>query len=190
MKLLFDFLPVALFFITYKLHDDPQEGIFAATIVIIVATSLQVLFTWLRYRRVERMHLITLALVIVLGGITVILKDAIYLKWKPTVVNWLFASGFLVSQFIGNKTLVERMMGKHLQLPSPVWVRLNLAWVGFFVTLGLVNLYVVYNYDTDTWVNFKLFGLLGLTLAFLLLQGLFLIRYMPTQQKPNDAGKD
>ncbi len=178
MKLLFDFLPVVLFFITFKLYDDPQQGIIAATLVIMLATLAQVMFTWWRYRRVARMHLITLGLIIVLGGITVILKDEIYVKWKPTAVNWLFALIFLVAPWFGKKTLVERMMGANIQLPKALWGRLNLAWIGFFVFLGALNLYVVYHFDTATWVNFKLFGVIGLTLVFVLLQGLFLYRYM------------
>jgi len=177
MKLLFDFFPILLFFVTFKLYDDPGEGILAATAVIIVATCLQVLITWVRHRSVEKMHLITLGIMVVLGGITLFLQDEIYVKWKPTVVNWLFAAGFLASQFIGKKTLVERMMGAQLQLPPPVWTRLNISWVVFFIVCGVLNLYVVYHFDTDTWVNFKLFGLMGLTFLFLIGQGLFLVRY-------------
>jgi len=178
MKLLFDFFPVLLFFITFKMHDDPQRGILMATAVIILATLVQVGVTWFRNRRVEKMHLVTLALVVVFGGATLLLKDEIFIKWKPTVVNWLFAAAFLLSEFIGGKNLVRRMMEGSVQLPVFVWRRLNLSWVMFFSVMGVLNLYVVYNFDTDTWVDFKLFGLLGLTLVFVVAQGFYLARHV------------
>jgi len=181
MKLLFDFFPIALFFITFKLYDDPKEGILAATGVIIVATIVQVMVSWYRSRRVERMHLITLGLVVVFGGATLVLEDELFIKWKPTVVNWLFAAAFLVSTRIGGKNLVRRMMEGNVELPDPIWGRLNMSWVVFFLLMGLANLYVVYNFDTDTWVNFKLFGLMGLTLLFVVAQGFYLVRHMPPE---------
>lgn len=186
MKLLFDFFPVALFFIAFKMHDDPQRGILVATGVIIVATVVQVAITWASKRRVEKMHLVTLTLVVVFGGATLLLKDEIFIKWKPTVVNWLFAAAFLLSEFVGKKNLVQRMMDESVQLPDYAWRRLNLSWVVFFVTMGLLNLYVVYNFDTDTWVNFKLFGLLGLTLVFVVAQGFYLVRHM----QDDNAGEE
>ncbi|MDX1514616.1 MAG: septation protein A [Gammaproteobacteria bacterium] len=182
MKLLFDFFPVLLFFVAFKMHEDPQQGILVATGVIIAATVVQVGITWARHRRVERMHLVTLVLVVIFGGATLVLKDEIFIKWKPTVVNWLFAAAFLASEFIGGKNLVRRMMEESVQLPDFAWRRLNLSWVVFFLLMGLLNIYVVYNFDTDTWVNFKLFGLLGLTLAFVLAQGFYLVRHMRDEE--------
>jgi intracellular septation protein len=167
MKLLFDFFPVLLFFITFKMHEDPQRGILVATAVIIAATLVQVGVTWFRNRRVEKMHVVTLVLVVIFGGATLLLKDEIFIKWKPTVVNWLFAIAFLASEFIGSKNLVRRMMESSVQLPDFVWRRLNLSWVMFFTVMGVLNLYVVYNFDTDTWVDFKLFGLLILPGTFM-----------------------
>lgn len=178
MKFLFDFFPVLLFFITFKLHEDPQQGILVATAVIIAATIVQVGITWARNRQVERMHVITLVLVVIFGGATLLLEDEIFIKWKPTVVNWLFAIAFLASEYIGGKNIVRRMMEESVQLPDPVWRRLNFSWVGFFCVMGVINLYVVYNFDTDTWVNFKLFGLLGLTVLFVIAQGFYLARHM------------
>ncbi len=183
MKLLFDFFPILLFFIAFKMADNPHDGILAATAVIIVATVVQVAITWFRKRSVERMHVITLALVVVFGGITLALEDEIYIKWKPTVVNWLFAGAFLVSQYIGRKPLVRRMMESNIDLPDPVWGKLNMSWILFFIAMGIANLYVVYNFDTDTWVDFKLFGLMGLTLVFVLAQGFFLVKHI----KPDDG---
>lgn len=178
MKLLFDFFPILLFFVTFKLYDDPTQGILAATAVAIVATFVQVGISWWRHRRVEKMHLITLALIVILGGATLVLKDEMFIKWKPTVVNWLFAIVFLGSHYIGKKSLVQRVMEKNIQLPEVIWARLNISWVLFFTAMGILNLYVVYNFDTDTWVDFKLFGLMGFTLAFVFAQGFYLVRHM------------
>lgn len=187
MKLLFDFFPIILFFITFKLFEDQHQGILAATGVVIVATCVQVGITWVRQRKVENMHLVTLVLVVVLGGITLLLNDEIFIKWKPTVVNWAFAVAFLGSQFIGARPLIQRMLGGNVSLPAVVWTRLNLSWVAFFIFAGLLNLYVVYNYDTDTWVNFKLFGLMGLTLLFVVAQAFYMVRHAPDEDEKDDG---
>ena len=176
MKFLYDFFPIVLFFIAYKLY-----GMYVATAVIIVASLLQVGFSWFRHRKVEKMHLITLVIVLVFGGLTLILQDPVFIKWKPTVVNWLFATAFLGSQFIGAKTLVERMMSTQIDLPPPVWRRLNLTWIVFFVVSGAANIYVAYNFSEDTWVNFKLFGVLGLTIAFIIVQAFYISRHLPDE---------
>lgn len=182
MKLLFDFFPIILFFIAYKF-----QGIYVATSVAIVATFIQVGFVWLKHRRVEAMHLITLALIVVFGGATLLLHDELFIKWKPTVINWLFGLAFLASQYVGKAPFIQRMMAANVDLPAPVWKKLNLSWALFFLFLGAVNLYVLYNFDTDIWVNFKLFGMLGLTFAFVLLQAVFLSRYMP---EPESSAKE
>ena len=173
MKFLFDFLPILLFFIVYKTH-----GIYAATAVAIAASVIQVAWQWFRQHKVERMNLVTLGLIVVLGGATLVLQDENFIKWKPTAVNWLFGLVFLGSQFIGSKTLIERMLGANLELPAPVWSRLNLAWSVFFIAVGFANLYVAFTFDTDTWVNFKLFGMMGLTIAFVIAQGFYLARHI------------
>lgn len=183
MKLLFDLFPVLLFFLAYKLHD-----IYVATAVAIVAAFIQVGWFWWRHRRFETMHLVTLGLIAVLGGATLWLHNEDFIKWKPTVVNWLFGAAFIGSQFIGRKTLVERMMGSAITLPATIWQRLNLSWATFFILLGAANLYVVYHFDTDTWVNFKLFGMMGLTLAFMVAQAFYLARHVKTE--PNGQGND
>lgn len=186
MKLLFDFFPIVLFFVTFKLYEDPTQGILAATAVAILATFLQVGISWWRHRRVEKMHLVTLGLIVILGGATLLLRDEMFIKWKPTVVNWLFAIVFLGSQYIGQKSLVQRVMERNIQLPEVIWSRLNMSWVVFFAAMGALNLYVVYNFDTDTWVDFKLFGLMGFTLAFVVAQGFYLVRHMKPE---SDAGE-
>lgn len=178
MKFLFDFFPILLFFIAYKLW-----GIYVATAVAIAASFLQVGLYWLKHRRAERMHLVTLGLLVVFGGLTLALQDPVFIKWKPTIVNWLFALVFLGSQLIGDRTLVERMMSHVIKVAPPIWRRVNLAWVLFFIFSGAINLYVAYSYSEDTWVNFKLFGLMGLTIAFVFGQALVLARYVRTDEE-------
>lgn len=196
MKLLIDFLPIVIFFIVYKNAPEfielispllspsqidslsAMQPIILATAVLIPATALQILYGKLTTGKVEKMHLITLALVVVLGGATVILADKTFIQWKPTVVNWLFAAAFLGSQLFTQKSIIERMMAANLTLPAAVWNRLNIAWVVFFVVSGMANLYVAFNFSEEIWVNFKLFGLLGLTIVFIIGQSLFLYRYM------------
>ncbi len=173
MKLLFDFFPLLLFFIAYKFF-----GIYVATGVAIVATFVQVALSWYTTRKVAGMQLVTLGVIVIFGGMTLYLQDEQFIKWKPTVINWLFAVVFLASQFFGKKTAIERLMGTNLSLPKPVWRRLNLVWVAFFLGLGGVNLYVMSHFDRDTWVNFKVFGIVGLTLVFIVIQTLFLSRYV------------
>ena len=181
MRLLFDFFPILLFFIAYKTHD-----IYMATKVAIAASVVQVAWFWFRHRRFEKMHLISLAIIIIAGGLTLALQDETFIKWKPTIINWIFGIVFLFTQFIGEKSLAERMMGGNLTLPPEIWLRLNMSWVVFFAAMGLINLYVVYNFDTDTWVNFKLFGMFGLTLAFVLVQAVYLVKFL----KPEEDNKN
>lgn len=177
MRLFLDFLPVALFFIAYKTH-----GIYVATGVAIVGALAVTGISWIRHRRVEQMQLVTLALIVLLGGLTLMLNDSRFIQWKPTLVNWCFAAAFIGSAFIGEKPLIQRLLGAKLALPRPVWHRLNLAWTGFFFLTGALNLYVAYAFSEAFWVNFKLFGLLGLTLTFVLAQAVFLARHLPDSQ--------
>lgn len=178
MKFLYDLFPVILFFIAYKLY-----GFYVATAVAIGATVLQVGFYWLKHRQFQKSHLLVLAIVVLFGGMTLVFDDPTFFKWKPTVAYWLFAVGFLGSQFIGSKSFTERMMSHAISAPRAVWSRLNIAWVVFFTVMGLVNIYVAYNYSEDTWVNFKLFGIMGLTLAFILAQGVFISQYLNKDQE-------
>jgi intracellular septation protein len=181
MKLLASFFPIILFFIAYKTH-----GIFVATAVAMTAALAQTGWHWLRHRRVEKMDLVTVVLLLVFGGMTLAFQDPTFIKWKPTVVNWLFGAAFLLSPLFGGKTLIERMMGHAVQLPALVWNRLNTAWSLFFLGAGGLNLFVAYRFDEATWVNFKLFGLLGLTFAFLLAQSFYLSRHLKDEPEPEE----
>lgn len=172
MKFLFDLFPVILFFIAFKLYD-----IYTATAVAIFATGLQIGWVWFRHRRVDTMLWVSLAVIAVFGGATLVLQDETFIKWKPTVLYWLFGAVLLVSALFG-KNLIRLMMQSQVTAPDHVWSKLNLSWVGFFAVMGIVNLYVAYNFSTDSWVNFKLFGGLGAMLVFVLLQGLMISRYI------------
>jgi intracellular septation protein len=168
MKLLFDILPILLFFITYKLYD-----IYVATAAAIAAAILGVALTLLRGKKPDTTQLITLLMISILGGATLLFKNEMFIKWKPTVVYWVLAAIFAFTQF-RPKTLVQKMLEKSLTLSNRAWQILNMAWFVFFLSMGLINLVVLYSFDTDTWVHFKLFGTLGLTLAFVLVQGIMI----------------
>ena len=182
MKLLVDFLPIVIFFVVYKMTND----LILATAILIPATMLQMCYTWLTTKKIEKMQLVTLIMVVVLGGLTVALQDGQFIKWKPTIVNWLFGLAFLGSQFIGKKPVVQRLMEKGIQLPSRIWRQLNFAWFVFFAVMGSLNLYVAFNYSEATWVDFKLFGMLGLTFVFILAQGIYMSRFMPKDNEVED----
>jgi intracellular septation protein len=177
MKFLFDALPIVLFFVAYK-----WGNLYIATFTAIAASSLQVLWTRWRLKRFDNMQLITLALVTLLGGATLWLRNELFIKWKPTGVYWILALAFWLSAVLSEKSLLQRMAGDNIQLAAHLWTRLNYAWILFFIAMGFTNLYVIYNYDTNTWVNFKLFGTLGLTAIFIIIQGLYISRYLPKSQ--------
>jgi intracellular septation protein len=173
MKFLFDVFPVVLFFAAFKLF-----GIYAATAAAIVATVVQVSWLKLRGRRVDLMLWASLAIIVVFGGATLLLQDETFIKWKPTVLYWLFGV-VLAGGVLGfRKNLIRALLGEQMRLPEAVWARLNWSWVAFFAFMGAANLYVAYNYSTDLWVDFKLFGGIGLMLAFVVAQSLVLAKYM------------
>lgn len=178
MQLLVDFFPIIVFFVAFKLY-----GIYAATGAVIVAMALQIALQWLRERTVNKMLLTSGALVLVFGTATLLLRDPIFIQWKPTIVYALFAAAFLASQFIGSKTLVERAMGHVMELPRRTWKQLSWIWVAHFVLLGIANIYVVYNYSEAFWVNFKLFGTLGFTLLTVIAQAIWVATQSPSERQ-------
>jgi intracellular septation protein len=188
MKFLYDLFPLLLFFAAFKFFD-----IYVATAVAIVASFVQVGWFWWRHRRFETIHLITLGTIAIFGGLTLFLRDDTFIKWKPTLVYWILAALTLASQVFGKRTLVDRMLGAQVQLPRPVWQRLNLAWGIFFVALGALNLYVAFYFRPELdaaarqeiWVQFKVFGLLGITIVFVFAQALFMARHL--QPGPKDS---
>ena len=174
MNQFFEFIPIILFFIAYKLYN-----IYVATGVVIVATLIQVIYSRLTGKTVSMMQWITLGLIIVMGGATIYLHDEQFIKWKLSIVEWLFGLVFLGSQFIGEKPIVERLMSSALTLPDKIWRRLNLMWASFFIAVGFLNVYVMFNFNTDDWVSFKTFGVPGLMVIFILLQMAVIYKHLP-----------
>lgn len=180
MKLLYDFFPIIVFFIVYKIW-----GIYAATLSAIIISLLQVIVYYIRFKSYEKMQVITLALVTVLGGATLFFHDPMFIKWKVSVINWLFGLAFLGSQFIGKKNLVRRMLDQKISLPAKTWNQMNLSWVVYFMVLGFANIYVAYHFSTNAWVNFKLFGVLGLTFIFVIGQAFYLNKHIKADEYKN-----
>lgn len=197
MKILFDLLPVILFFAAYKVAgandaasldfatrwlgdgiSASQAPILIATAVAIVATVGQIAWVWFRHRKVDRMMWVSLGLIVVLGGATLVFHNPDFIKWKPTALYWLFAATLIGSAALLKRNLIRAMLQQQIRLPEAIWSRLNVAWSVFFVIMGALNLYVAYSFSEDTWVNFKLFGGLGLMLLFVLGQGYYLSRHI------------
>ena len=167
-----------VFFVFYKLYD-----IFVASGALIVATALALVASWLLYRRLEKMTIVTFVLVAVFGTLTLVFHNDEFIKWKVTVIYTLFSAALLYSQFWMKQTLIQSMLGKELTLPQAAWRRLNVAWALFFLAWGLANIYVAFWLPQDFWVNFKVFGLTALTLVFTLLSGIYIYRHMPQDEK-------
>ncbi|MBX3618439.1 MAG: septation protein A [Rhizobacter sp.] len=211
MKLLLDFLPLLLFFGTFKLADAHKEWaaafasnhlgflvsggvvgteeapVLLATLVVIAATLVQVITLKLMRRKIDLMLWITLALVVVLGGATVWFHNATFIKWKPSAAFWAMGLALWASQAFFKKNLLQSMMGEDLRLPAGVWQRLNFAWVAFFGLMGLLNIYVAYSFSTSTWATFKVFGVYGLMIVFTVAQVIYLSRYMKDEPEPGEA---
>ncbi|MDE2310304.1 MAG: septation protein A [Betaproteobacteria bacterium] len=180
MKLLFDLFPVILFFAAFKF-----SGIYVATGAAIAATIAQVAWTKWRHGKVDTMLWVSLGIIVVFGGATLLLHDETFIKWKPTILYWVFATALLSSNLLFGKNLMRTLMQEKLTLPVRVWSRVNLSWSLFFAVLGVLNLYVAFNYSTDTWVNFKLFGTTGLMLVFVVLQAMALAKYVDEDKENN-----
>lgn len=204
MKLLFDLFPILLFFIFFKygnlhpdtasailasvnivLGEDVKPAIFLATLVSMIATVLQILWVQLRHGKVDTMLWISFGIITVFGGATLLLHDETYIKFKPSVLYWLFSSILLISNVFFKKNLMRAMLGKKMALPHRIWDRLNLTWILFFAMLGFVNLYVAFNYSTETWVNFKLFGFTAMMALFVLAQSAWLAKYVDEKKEKN-----
>lgn len=183
MKLLLDFFPIILFFAAFKVW-----GIYTATAVAIAATIVQIGYVRMRHGKVDTMQWLSLGVIVVFGGATLLAHSETFIKWKPTVLYWLMGGALLVGQLILRKNFIKTLMGAQVTLPDPIWARLCWGWVGFFTTMGAINLWVAYSFDTDTWVNFKLFGSLGLMVVFIVAQALYLSRYVQDEAAaPQDA---
>jgi intracellular septation protein len=173
MKFLFDMLPVALFFVAFKLKD-----IYWATAVAIIVSVAQIIYLKLRGKEIEPMQWASLGIIVVFGGMTLLFQDETFIKWKPTLLYALFAIALAGSLLIRKKNLIKAMMGKQMELPDPIWDKINWLWIGFFSSMAVINVYVAQTYSTDVWVNFKMFGTLGLTFVFIVAQALYIGRHM------------
>ena len=202
MKLLFDLFPVILFFATFKYTEKNPElasswmgsllgfvpddiklaPILLATVVVIAATVAQIIWVQLRHGKVDKMLWVSLILVVVFGGLTLAFQNEAFIKWKPTILYWVFAGSMAFSALILKKNPIKAMLGEQLTLPEPIWAKLNLAWIAFFMVMGVLNLLIAFNFSTDTWVNFKLFGGMGLMLVFVLGQGMLLSKYVEEEK--------
>ena len=202
MKILFDFLPIALFFGMFKYAEGnkdwaastatdwlgfmvsggivgPAEApVLLATVVVIIATLAQIVWLKLRGQKVDLMLWISLGLVTLLGGATIYFHSENFIKWKPTVLYWVMGASLLVGQLVFGKNGIKSLMGAQMTLPDSIWRTVNFSWVGFFTVMGVINLWVAYNFSTSTWVNFKLFGSMGLMLLFILAQAFFLNKHI------------
>jgi len=191
MKILFDFFPLFLFFLAFKF-----AGIYIATGVAIAASFVQVGLYWYRRRRFEAMHLIQLAVIAVFGGLTLVLHNDTFIRWKPTILYWTFAAVFLGSQLTGGRTAMERLLGKQIAMPARVWKIYNLSWALFFLIMGGLNLYFAFYYGLEndkatrleTWVNIKVWGSLGLTFVFAMVQALFLSKHLDKPPQTESEG--
>jgi intracellular septation protein len=189
MKIFFDLFPLLLFFAAYKLHD-----IYTATAVAIVASLAQVSYYWWQHRRFETMHLVTLAVIVVFGGLTLWLRDNTFIMWKPTIINWLFGALVLGSQFVGKQPLMQRLLSAQIELPPKIWTRLNTGWGVFFLAVGALNLYVAFYYAPEldaavreqNWVTFKVWGMTGLLFLFVIVQTLYIARHVQHKTPPNE----
>lgn len=202
MKLLFDLFPVILFFIAFKYSeknpelaatwvgsllgsaavDIKQAPILLATVVVIAATIAQIIWVRLRHGKVDKMLWISLVLVVVFGSMTLIFQDEAFIKWKPTILYWVFAGSMIFSAVVLKKNAIKAMLGEQLILPEPIWGKVNLSWAAFFSIMGILNLVIAFNFPTDVWVNFKLFGGMGLMLVFVVGQGMVLSKYIQEEK--------
>jgi intracellular septation protein len=202
MKLLFDLFPVILFFVAFKYSEknpelaaswvaslmgsatvDPKIApILLATVVVILATIAQIIWVAFRHGKVDKMLWVSLVLVVVFGGMTLVFQDESFIKWKPTILYWVFAGSMGFAALVMKKNAIKAMLGEQLTLPEPVWTKVNLSWIAFFVVMGFLNLIIAFNFPTDIWVNFKLFGGMGLMLVFVLGQGFLLSKYVEEKE--------
>jgi intracellular septation protein len=195
MKQLIEFIPIVLFFVVYQLKGESItmgqwhynfDGIFTATAVLMAATVVQVILSYLISRRLEKRLLWMLLAVMVFGGATLVFRNQLFIQWKPTIFNWALAIAFLASQFIGEKNLMERTLGTQIQLPKPVWGKLNLLWITNFTIVGALNLVVAYGYSEDAWVSYKLYSSIGFTLLLTILTALLISPHLKDDATTED----
>ena len=177
MKQLLEFIPLIIFFVVYKNYD-----IYVATKALMAATAVTFIFTYIKEKKVGKMQIITTLMIFVFGSFTVFFHNDAFIKWKVTFIYALFALALLASQYLFKKPIIKQMLGKELTLPDNIWSRLNVAWALFFIVLSVLNIYIAFNLPQEVWVNFKVFGLMGATLVFTLISGLYIYKFLPTPE--------
>jgi len=202
MKILFDLFPVILFFVTFKYSEKNPElaaswvgsllgsatvdvkmaPILLATVVVIAATVAQIVWVWFRHGKVDKMLWVSLVLVVVFGGMTLVFQDESFIKWKPTILYWVFAGSMAFGAIVLKKNAIKAMLGEQMTLPEKIWTKVNFSWVAFFTFMGILNLVIAFNFSTDVWVNFKLFGGMGLLFVFVLAQGMLLSKFVEEEK--------
>ncbi len=185
MQALFEYVPLILFFVIYKFYD-----IYTATIALIVGAALHILYFFATKQKVPTKNWIIFGLIAGFGGLTIFLQDDTFLKWKVTIVNLFFAIGLLVSQYVFKKNLIKQLMGEALELPDNIWNKLNLSWAGFFTFCGLLNVYIAFNFSQEVWVNFKVFGLMGMTFVFAIGSIMALYKYFPQEDEDQTSSSE
>ena len=204
MHFLIEFFPIIIFFVAYKFYaqipgniiesintlmpitltpGSVTDSIYFATLVAIAISGISLITHFLKKRTINKNQALTFVLFIIFGGTTLLLRDPLFIKWKPTVINLIFALIFLASAFIGKKPIVERLLGQIISAPRSIWLRLNLHWVAFFIVIAAINLYIAYNFSEEVWVHFKLFGMIGLTFIFIIMQVVILSRYSTVKEE-------
>ena len=183
MKQFFEFIPLIIFFVVFKMVD-----IYAATGSLMISMGLMLAFNYYKNGKVEKMHVITFVMVLLFGTLTLVLHNDAFIKWKVTAVYLLFSLALLISQLFFNKPIIKQMLGKEISLPDNIWNNLNMAWALFFAVLGAVNVYVAFSLSQEVWVNFKVFGLLAATLAFTVLSGVYIYKYLPVAAEKELSG--
>ncbi len=196
MQQYLEFIPLALFFIAYKMSGDTisfgnlqytLDGIYSATLILIIATTAQLLLSWAISKKLEKRLLWTWLAVVIFGGLTVILRDKTFIQWKPTIFNWALALVFLGSHFIGKKNLLQRTLGSQLELPQALWTRLSYLWISNFAVVGGLNIWVAQNFSEDFWVSYKLYSSIGFTLAMTILT---VVMVAPHLKEENTTERD
>ena len=181
MKFLFEMFPIILFFTAFKL-----KGIYVATTVAIAASILQIAYAYFKNKKVEKPMIISLAVIVIFGGATLLVHNELFIKWKPTVLYWIFSGVLIIGRYVFDKNFIQSMLQKQIDVPLQVWEKLNITWALFFAIVGCVNLYVAYHFSTNVWVNFKLFGILGFMLIFVIVQSIMLAPHIKDAEEKAD----
>jgi intracellular septation protein len=185
MHAIFEYLPLVIFFVFYKFGD-----LYWATGSLIITSALQILYYVVKKQPIPKRNWVFFGLIAIFGGLTIFFHDDTFIKWKVTIINALFSIALVVSNSFFNKNLIKELMGESLPLPEKIWGKLNLAWAIFFLVCAILNIYIAYNFSLETWVNFKVFGLMGLTFVFAISTVFALYKYLPQEENEPESNEE